>query len=98
MKLDFNGALIGLDGNVIKNERGEEMFRNKVLANNLVTCTTFNDIVKLMEWGRKVYNEGILEVDKSDAITLRRIIMEFRNMFPIVKEQLLQVIDDAEKR
>lgn len=97
-KFNFNKPILQLDGTAYTDAKtGEEMSCNKTTAHTLSTCTSFSDYVKLMEWARTLYAGKELILDTSDANRLEKIIEDNKNLFPIVKEALMKIINDREK-
>jgi hypothetical protein len=92
--LNFSKPLTDLSGQSFIDEQGNDMTVNRTLANNLSRCTTFGDYVKLMEWARDLWKGNPITIDKSDKATLVKLVKDFK-IYPIVKEQIMQVIDAA---
>jgi len=82
-KLDFNFNLKYLDGSEI-----QEGAANRILA-NLIVGQTKGDSLKLYTWSIELYNNGVLNLDKSDLQTLKTIIEETLTLTVLAKAQLL---------
>lgn len=91
--LDFNKALKGLDGQEVKDEKGESLPVGKLLASQLASANK-GDALKMFTWAQKVYAGETLDLDKSDEGTLKEFIKSNEQMTVLAKAQLLEVFKD----
>lgn len=91
--IDFNGLLLGLDGQPIKDEKNESLTLGKLLANQLAFSGK-GDALKIFNWAQKMYNGEVLELDKSDETTLKDLIKNNEQLTVLAKAQMLTVFKD----
>lgn len=94
MKLNLDFIMDDYTG---KKMTGEEdaIHCGKVLANFLGRQSSESPI-KFFHWGIKLYNKEEIELDKSDAKSLKAFVSS-QNMWNVVKAQILQKLDDLDK-
>lgn len=91
---NFKKPLLNLDGTPLKDGDAEIML-NKALAMNL-SQQTKGESLKIYDWSRILYRDGILNLDRSDARKLKQIIESMDNASVLFKAQLLEVFEDGE--
>lgn len=91
--LDFSTKLTGLDGQTVTDFDGKEITLGKLLASQLAS-TNKGDALKLFTWAQKVYNGEPLDLDPSDAATLKEFIKGNEQLTVLAKAQLLTVFKD----
>lgn len=91
--LDFNVTLKGLDGQEVKDEKGESIPVGKLLANQLA-FTNKGDALKMFHWAQKMYAGETLDLDKSDESTLKEFIKNNEQLTVLAKAQILNVFKD----
>lgn len=91
--LDFNQALHGLDGEDVKDMDGKEVTVGKLLAGQLASANK-GDALKMFTWAQKVYNGEGLDLDPSDASTLKDFIKNNETLTVLAKAQMLSVFKD----
>jgi hypothetical protein len=68
MNVNLAIALTDIEGNKIKNEKGEEVSLSKMVGNALFGAEEKEDPIRLYELAKKIYySEGEMEISKSDA-------------------------------
>lgn len=90
--LDFNQNLKGLDGQVIKDEKDQEITLGKMLANQLAFSGK-GDALKLFNWAQKMYAGEALDLDPTDTETLKSAIKDNEQLTILAKAQLLGVFN-----
>lgn len=85
MKLDFNKPVLGLDDQPIADAN-----LGKILA-NVLTSATKGDPIKLYDWGRKLFQGEILDLDRADQDLLKGLIKDAEQISILVKAQALEV-------
>ena len=74
-KIDLSFSLIGLDGNPVRTDQGEETKASMLLANQLANSNTPDfSPVKAFDWATKLFKEGVIEVDEADRIKLEKFV------------------------
>lgn len=91
---NFKKPLLNLDGTPLKDGDADIML-NKALAMNL-SQQTKGDALKVYDWSRMLYQDGVLSLDRSDARKLKQIVEGMENAFVLFKAQLLEVFEDGE--
>lgn len=91
--LDFSKAVKGLDGEELKDEKGNAVTLGKMLGNQLAFGTK-GDALKFFSWAQKAYNGEPLDLDKSDTQTLKDFISNNEQLTVLAKAQLLEVFKD----
>jgi hypothetical protein len=86
MKIDFNTNLLGLDGAQIE---GAHM--GKLVANTLATSNK-GDALKFWSWATKLHAGEELDLDPSDAETLKNFIKDSENLTILSKAQILSCL------
>jgi hypothetical protein len=86
MKIDFNTNLLGLDGAQIE---GAHM--GKLVANTLATSNK-GDALKFWNWATKLHAGEELDLDPSDAETLKNFIKDSENLTILSKAQILSCL------
>jgi len=89
MKLDFNVPIYGLDGQALPNAN-----LGKLLAETLVHQPE-GDVIKLYDWGLKLYNGGVIEVDRADQQYLENFIKSSKQITLLGKKQLLDIVNST---
>ena len=84
MKVNMNKALLGLDGSELPDTN-----IGKIVAQTLVN-TAKGDPLKQWHWGQKLYAGEELDLDPSDAETLKNIIKEADQITILTKAQALE--------
>src|SRR6478736_2969161 len=93
MKINFKKPFLNINGEPVK-DGNKPMDLNEFLANSLASAQNTTEPVKFFDWGIKVFNEGWLELDKTDTEKLEKFITE--NGMPILgKGRLLTCIEEA---
>lgn len=88
MKVNFNKPLLSLDGT----ESGELL--NKLLSNILAQSSEgVSEPVKFFDWALKIYNDGELELDNTDAEHLKSFIKGHKQLTVFAKGRLLEVFE-----
>jgi hypothetical protein len=90
--LDFTKHLVGLDGQPIKDADGP-ISLGKLLSGQLA-FTNKGDALKLFTWAQKLYKDEPLDLDPSDASTLKEFIKSNEQLTVLAKAQLLEVFKD----
>lgn len=93
-KLNFDVEVIGLDNKVIEDFKLYEFFGNALVASP--GNEDKNELMKFMEWGRKVYTDKFLIVDSVDKSKLESFAIQI-NTSRLVKSNLISVMEKAEK-
>lgn len=88
--LDFNGSLLGLDGQPVKDEAKQEITLGKMLANQ-IAFSGKGDALKLFGWAQKMYAGETLDLDATDTETLKTLIKDNEQLTILAKAQLLNV-------
>ena len=88
MKIDTNKALVGLDGQKIKDTN-----IGKTLATHLAN-TGKGDAIKLIGWAMKLYVGEVIDIDKSDQGTLKAFIKDSETITNLCKAQLLDCFEE----
>lgn len=83
MKIDFNKNLIGLDGSQIE---GAHM--GKLVASTLASANK-GDALKFWTWATKFHEGEVVDLDPSDAETLKNFIKESEQLTILSKAQIL---------
>jgi hypothetical protein len=83
-KLDFNFNLKNLDGTEIQAAKA-----NRILA-EFIAGQTKGDPIKLYYWGLELYKSGVLELDKSDILSLKTMLSDTETLTVLAKGQLLE--------
>lgn len=96
MKLDFSKPFLLIDGTEAKNPDGSVVVLKTVLANNLVSKTGKDNIIKIFDWALTVQKTGFLELDKADQTTLRELIEKDEHLTYLGKGRLLEILDQRE--
>lgn len=91
MKLDFNFDLVGLDGEVVRDQKGQTANAGKFLANALAQNTK-GDALKFWDWALNLHKGEILDLDSSDQETIKNFIKDSEGFTILAKAQLLQVL------
>lgn len=91
--LNFNVALKGLDGQEVKDEKGEPLMIGRFLSSQLASATR-GDALKFFGWAQKLYNGDSLDLDKSDESTLKDFIKSNDQLTVLAKAQMLLVFKD----
>jgi len=89
MKLDFNVPVYGLDGQALPNAN-----LGKLLAETLVHQPE-GDILKLYDWGMKLYRGDSIDVDRADQQYLSKFIIESKQITLLGKKQLLDIVNST---
>lgn len=93
LMLDFNKPLCGLDGKSVTDVDGKEITLGKLLSGQLASSNK-GDALKLFTWAQKCFNGEKLELDPSDASTLKDFIKNNETLTVLAKAQLLSVFKD----
>lgn len=93
VKLNFNVPILGLDGQVAK-EDGKEIPLGKILGNQLVAGTK-GDALKYYDWATKMYKGEEITVDKSDANKIKEFIQNSETITILAKAPLIDLINKA---
>ena len=88
--LDFNAALLGLDGKPVKDETAQEITLGKMLANQ-IAFSGKGDALKLFGWAQKMYAGETLDLDATDTETLKTLVKDNEQLTILAKAQLLKV-------
>jgi hypothetical protein len=91
--LDFNKPLKGLDGKEVIGPDEKPINLGQFLASQLASAGK-GDALKMFTWAQKVYNGEVLDLDPSDASTLKEFIKANDSMTVLAKAQLLNVFKD----
>jgi len=91
MKLDFNKALVDLDGKEIENTN-----LGKVLAQQLVQ-TNKGDALKFWEIALKLQKGEVIDLDTSDQTLIKDFIKSADTLSNMGKAQILLVFDTPKK-
>jgi len=94
MQFDFNKVLVNLNGEPLKNEKGEDQTAGKLLASALVN-TNKGDAMKFMQWGQKMWNCEVIDLDKSVKKTLSDFIEHNEQLTNLAKAQLLDILNET---
>lgn len=86
MKLNLNHNLLGLDGQEIADSN-----LGKLVANVLAT-TNKGDAAKMWHWALKLHAGEELELDPTDAETLKSFIKENEQLTVLAKAQFLDCL------
>lgn len=97
MKLDFNIDLIGLEGEALKDQNGSTSKLNHILAKALVTGGGKENILKFFDWGLKLQNGGILDLDRTDQKLFKTTIENFEFMTILAKARILEVMENRKE-
>ncbi len=95
MKVNLNFALKDLDGEEIKNS-----IAGHIVANQLAAALKSPDPVKFWGWALRLKDKenSVLDLDKSDAKTLRDFVENNDNLPVLTKAQVLDAIDNPEQK
>jgi len=93
MKLNFNIQLCGIDGIVAL---GEQHNLSKIMANLLGTSRS-EEPIKVMDWALKLFNLQELDLDESDFLKLKNIIIADKTLFNIAKAPILKIMAEFKK-
>lgn len=101
MKFNFNKPALLLSGKPVvlqhsADEPGKEQILGHILANNLVAQRTGN-IMKVLDWARKLYAGHIIDLDRADQKTMQSLIEGFPDLSILYKGQLLEILDQKEE-
>lgn len=88
--MDFNVSLKGLDGQEVLDEKGQPVKVGKLLASQLAFANK-GDALKMFGWAQKLYAGEPLNLDKSDAQTLKTFIESSDSLTVLSKAQMLEV-------
>ena len=93
--LNFNRDMTHLNGQTVY-EPGTEtaVTINRVLANILSGITKGIEPAKAMDWAYKLYNDGIIKVDRSDFNKIKELISKNELLSNLQTVQLLNVFED----
>lgn len=86
-KLDFNTNLLAPNGDDTQMNMGKE------LANGLSLIPDSKNPLKLWEWSKKLYTDGILELDSEDIEILKNTIKESKGWTVMFTGQVLSLIN-----
>lgn len=99
MKIDLKVYLKDLDGKdaivPIDGEKTGKMFLSQLLANQLCGPSAEIEPVKAYDWAVKLWNDGFIDVDKSDLKNLENFITKCKTLTVLGKGQLLKILDAA---
>lgn len=84
MKIQLNKNLIGLDGQVI-----DQSNMGKLLA-TILSSSNKGDALKFWSWAVKLHAGEQLDLDPSDAETLKNFVKESEQLTILSKAQILQ--------
>lgn len=87
MKLNLDKDLLSLDGKPVDNGN-----MAKVLANTLAS-TTQGSVFKFYDWAVKLWNEGEIEIDRSDKMLLMQFVESSMQLTILAKAQIMAEID-----
>jgi hypothetical protein len=94
MKVNLTKAVIGLDGNPVK-ERGEVLMMNKVLANALVIQDSVDDPMHKYELATKLYEaSGEIEIAESEKALIKKVC-ESGQLLVLIAAQILIIINNS---
>ena len=97
LTINFNKAFLNLDGSENKDPlRDEPITLGKILAGQMANSNQ-GDPLKLSIWAMSMYKGESIPMDKSDIDALRTFIKSSQNLTNLMKFQMLEIIDDAEK-
>lgn len=88
--LDFNVALLGLDGKPVQDETAQQITLGKMLANQ-IAFSGKGDALKLFGWAQKMYAGETLDLDATDTETLKTLVKDNEQLTILAKAQLLKV-------
>lgn len=91
MKIDLSSKIFGLDNKEIDN--GETVA--KLLANSLAGKTEKIEPVKAFDWAMRLFNEGNIEIDRSDSEKLIEEIKVSTTMTNLGKGQIIRKIQEC---
>lgn len=91
--LDFNKPLKGLDGKEVIGPDDNAINLGQFLAGQLASAGK-GDALKMFTWATKIYNGESLDLDPSDASTLKEFIKSNETMTVLAKAQLLSIFKD----
>jgi uncharacterized protein YecA (UPF0149 family) len=92
MKLNFNRALVDLDGNNIPASN-----LGKLLA-QLMASQTKGDPFKFWEWSMAMHKGEVIDLDTSDQKTLQEFIKSNEQLTILAKAQALQIFEEKEEK
>jgi len=87
LKLNLDKDLLSLDGKPVDNGN-----MAKVLANTLAS-TTQGSVFKFYDWAVKLWNEGEIEIDRSDKMLLMQFVESSMQLTILAKAQIMAEID-----
>jgi hypothetical protein len=97
MKIDFNYKFKNLDGTEIEGKILQHMYENhagKLLGEILSGMPKNISAIKAYGWAQKLYQQGIIDIDKDDKEKLERLIEE-AGIPVLFKAPLLETVKAA---
>jgi hypothetical protein len=94
--MNFNKALVGLDGIAAKETDDKDLTVGRVLAGRLISASR-GDALKMFSWAQKLYNGKALDLDKSDIETLKEFVKNDEQLTVLAKAQILMVLLEESK-
>ena len=93
MKLDLNKKMKFFNGEESTDTIGQ------ILASILIAMQTSNgmDAVKYISWATKLYNNEVIDLDKSDYTVLKKIVSETDQLRALPKAQIYELLLDLDK-
>lgn len=92
--LKLSGAVLGLDSEPLKNERGQDLKMHHVTADALAKSK--GEPLKAFDLAQRLWADAQMEVDEADFETIRRAVMD-APLFPIVKVPIIRALDKARR-
>jgi hypothetical protein len=93
MKLNFDFTLIGLDGQPLKDENGDDLHAAKTAANLIMKISEGGpDIMVKFDWANELYKTGSIDLDKAGQDQFKRALETLPNIWLTVRGQLLEVL------
>lgn len=96
MQYDFNVPLYDLAGNIIKDNKEEDITIGKLISNALVNQSK-GDALKFHSWAMDMYNCRSINLDRSDVKTLREFIENNETITVLGKAQIFDLLDKGKE-
>jgi len=96
MTINLDFFLKGLDGEAVRDEKGNQVHAGRMVANYLSSLTKGNSL-KLWDWSTTLYKVKVLQIDKTDVEVLKGLIETAEYMSVLAKAQVLMSINEQTK-
>jgi len=99
MKINLKETLKSLAGDILVDEKGDQITFGKVLANMMISFKEGGayemDKMKLFVLAQKMYSDDSMDIDDADLIKVRSVVSNDRMYSPMIAGQIMMALSKA---